>query len=117
MITKRIKQDCNPCASVPKEGELYKCVTTFGVTFELRYGYYDERERGSTPDVIYPDFIKDPLYTANGEPFATMMQDSCMYYKGNKYRTNDSVCGECEHFCRGEEWLGICRHVKKRKSG
>ena len=29
---------------VHQEGELYRVVTTFGKTFELRYGYYDERD-------------------------------------------------------------------------
>ena len=46
-------------ASEPKEGDLYAVVHTFGKTFELKYGYYDDMDRSGPPDVIYPDFIED----------------------------------------------------------
>ena len=60
--------------AIVKEGDLYKIITVFGKTFELRYGYYAENERQSkfnevTP--IYPDFRKDPLHTMEGYPFVT----------------------------------------------
>ena len=66
--------------AIVKEGDLYKIITVFGKTFELRYGYYAENERQSkfnevTP--IYPDFRKDPLHTMEGYPFVTQMQDVC----------------------------------------
>lgn len=102
-----------------KEGDLYKVVTTFGKTFVLRYGYYDESDRQSPlcgPAVIYPDFLKTPLYTENGEPFVTMMQDSCEHYKGETKRTPDSVCADCKHFHRGKEWFGICRCPHRQKT-
>lgn len=98
--------------SVHSDGELYRIVTTFGKTFELRYGYYDERDRQSplcAPAVIYPDFLKEPLYTASGEPFVTMMQDVCSHYYGDGPPTPDTTCAECRHFARGEEWFGICK--------
>ena len=101
----------------PKEGDLYKFVETFGKTFELRYGYYDERDRQSPlckPAIIYPDFIKEPLYTENGEPFVTMMQDACGHYKGNAKRTSDSTCSECKYFKQGEEWFGVCTCPKNK---
>lgn len=94
-----------------KEGDLYKAVTTFGKTFELRYGYYEERDRLNPlcePMLIYPDFIKERVYTDEGMPFVTMMQDTCKSYKGEARRTPDSTCAECKYFCRGEEWFGIC---------
>ena len=93
---------------VPKEGDLYKTVTTFGKTFELRYGYYSDMDRHTEPDVIYPDFLQSPLYTDGGEPLATVMQDACSYYKGQAERSEDSACAECLYFQRGEDWFGIC---------
>ena len=104
--------------SPPKEGELYKVVTTFGKTFELRYGYYDERDRQSPlcePAVIYPDFIRDPQFTDSGEPFVTVTQDACTYYKGSAKRTSDSTCAECRYFLQGEDWFGICTRNERKK--
>ncbi len=97
------------------EGEIYKVVTTFGKSFELRYGYYDDIDRNHSPDIIYPDFVKNPLYTDIGEPFVTMMQDACERYKGNLKRTPDTTCAECEYFKRGEEWFGICTCPQNRE--
>ena len=94
-----------------RDGDLYKTVTVHGKTFELRYGFYEEYEKSSRypePIPIYPKFRKEPLYTDEGEPFVTMMQDACPYYKGEKKRTADSTCDECKHFKHGEDWFGIC---------
>ena len=94
--------------NLPREGDLYCVVKTFGRSFELRYGYYDDRDRSRPPDVIYPDFLQEPIYTEKGEPFVTMMQDACRYYRSERVRHEDSLCSECEYFVRGEEWFGIC---------
>ena len=102
----------------PREGDRYKTVTTFGQTFELRYGYYCERDRQNPlcePAVIYPDFTSVPLYTETGEPFVTMMQDACPNYQGETDKTPDTTCSECEYFERGEDWLGICTCPKNKK--
>ena len=102
-----------------KEGDLYKVVTTFGKTFELRYGYYEERDRQSPlcrPVPVYPDFLKAPLYTDDGKPFVTMIQDACRCYKGTGKRTSDTTCSECTYFERGEEWFGICACAERRSS-
>ena len=102
-----------------KEGELYKIVTTYGKTFELRYGYYCDKDRENPlcePAVIYPDFTDKPLYTDNGEPFVTMMQDACRGYRGESKKTRDTTCAECKHFMRGEEWFGICVCPYNRKA-
>lgn len=101
-----------------EEGDLYKEVKTFGRTFELRYGYYGDQDRQNplcTPAVIYPDFTREPLYTDNGEPFVTMMQDNCPNYRGENSKTPDTTCSECEYFKRGEEWFGICTCEKNKK--
>ena len=57
----------------PKEGDLYKEITISGKTFRLLYGYYENFERENPfnePIPIYPDFIKEPQYTAEGIPIA-----------------------------------------------
>ena len=101
---------------VPSEGALYKIVTTFGKTFELRYGYYGEIDRGEPPDVIYPDFRAHPVYAESGEPFVTRMQDACRRFRGQGPRTEDSTCAECRHFRRGEEWFGLCTHPANKSA-
>lgn len=98
-----------------KEGDLYKIVTTFGKTFELRYGYYSDGDRRYDPDIIYPDFIQEPMYTDEGEPFVTMMQDTCKSYKGENKHTTDTTCEECKYFKRGEDWFGICTCPSNKK--
>ncbi len=91
------------------EGEIYKKVTAFEHTFELRYGYYEEFERENPavePMPIYPDFLKNPVYSNEGFPFVTKMQDSCMYYDG---KTDDFCeCAECRHYSHGSDLIGIC---------
>ncbi len=99
----------------PREGDLYRKVELFGKTFELRYGYYEDRDRHGPPDVIYPNFIEEPVYTSDGKPFVTMMQDACKYYAGNIDSGDDNICGDCEHFKRGEEWLGVCACTENRR--
>ena len=104
---------------VHQEGELYRVVTTFGKTFELRYGYYDERDRQNplcAPAVIYPDFQQVPLYTDTGQPFVTVMQDAGNGFKGENEQTPDTTCAECQHFAQGEDWFGICNCLKKRRN-
>ena len=115
MFSKLIQNDVPPTELTHKEGDLYKIITTYGKTFELRYGYYGECDRRYEPDVIYPDFIKEPLYTENGEPFVTMIQDVCKSYRGEAKRTPDTTCCECKYFQRGEDWIGLCSCPKNKK--
>ena len=98
-----------------REGEIYEVVNTFGKTFELKYGYYDDKDRSGPPDVIYPDFIQEPIYTDSGEPLVTMMQDACPYYKGNVKRMDDATCGECKYVLRDKAWFGLCRCPKNKR--
>ena len=111
MVRIHRETDASQDESKPREGDLYKVVVIFGKTFELRYGFYEERDRHSPlcePAIIYPNFIRDPLFTDEGEPFVTMMQDACEHYAGSEKRTRDSTCAECKHFRHGEEWFGAC---------
>ena len=93
----------------PKEGDLYKEVTISDKTFRLLYGYYESFERESPfndPIPIYPDFIKEPHYTAEGIPIATAMQNVCEFYNGKN--DEDSSCSDCVFFQKYEEQFGLC---------
>ena len=118
MLRKLIQNDFPPTELPHKEGDLYKVITTFGRTFELRFGYYEECDRQNplcNPVVIYPDFQKEPVYTEAGAPFVTMMQDACKSYHGDAKRTPDTTCAECTYFQRGEEWFGVCSCTKNKQ--
>ena len=118
MLSSLFQNNIQPREVTRKEGELYKVVTTFGKNFELRYGYYQECDRQSPlcdPVVIYPDFTKEPVYTDNGEPFVTMVQDACKSYSSKAKRTSDTTCCECKYFHSGEDWIGICTCLKNKK--
>lgn len=121
MLRTLLQNDIDTKESANKEGELYRSVTTFGKTFELRYGYYGEKDRENPlcePVPIYPDFVREPIYTDEGKPFVTMMQDACENYKGSARRSPDTTCAECRYFERGEEWFGVCKcsHNRERKN-
>ena len=97
-----------------RDGDLYKIVTVFGKTFELYYGYYDEMERNgkyTEPIPIYPSFLEAPLYTEDGYPFATAMQDICQYFCGSE---GEDSCFACRHFEAGEELIGKCKCERRR---
>lgn len=93
----------------PEEGLLYRCVTIYGHTFPLYYGYYEECDR-INPEVdpmpIYPDFLKEPRFTEQGHPFVTKMQDACPYYRGKAGKCRE--CADCKYYQHGDDLLGIC---------
>ena len=96
-----------------KDGELYKVVTVMGKAFELRYGYYEDFERArGEPIPIYPDFKSNPVYTEDGQPFVTQMQEPCIH---GESKFADAFCVDCRHFVQGEELIGICSCKKNRK--
>ena len=96
---------------IPKEGEIYRVLSIFGEIFELRYGYYEECDRQNPlcdPVPIYPDFIREPRFTKDGDPFVTMMQDVCEHFASEAEQNEDNGCADCDYFIQGEEMLGIC---------
>ena len=91
------------------EGNLYKILQVGGRAFPLYYGYYDECDRRNIlvePMPIYPDFLEEPSYTAEGFPFVTKMQDACGHYVGIENGCEE--CAECFWYRHGQELLGIC---------
>lgn len=102
--------------STPKEGELYKEITIAGKTFRLLYGYYENFERESSfnePMPIYPDFIKEPHYTAEGIPVTTAMQNVCEFYNGKS--DEDSSCLDCGFFQTYEDLFGLCNCPQNKR--
>ena len=103
--------------NAPKEGDLYKEVTIGGQVFRLVYGYYEEFEKESSfnePMPIYPDLIREPVFTAGGIPIVTAMQDACEKYQG---LSEGESCSECLFFQKEEELFGLCTcHERKNKT-
>jgi hypothetical protein len=115
MLKKLVHLEATPSA-VPKEGDLYKVIEFQGKVFEIRYGFYEEQDRHSQfaePMEIYPDFIKQPLYTDAGFPFVTAFQIPCAYF--SKQLDDNSTCDECACYRPGEDMIGLCECPKNRK--
>ena len=97
-----------------KEGDLYAVLNIHGHTVELRYGYYEERERAmGEPIPIYPDFKKHPLYTCEGYPLVTQMQDLCQHGTSSY---EDGCCFDCQHFRQSQDLIGICTNSKNKQA-
>lgn len=104
-------------ARIPREGELYAVVKLEDHTFELRYGYYEERERnGGEPCVIYPDLEAEPLYTRDGYRIVSAIQSVCPHYAAPEGRTEEDSCYTCSYFPSIKDEIGICRCKKMRKA-
>ena len=91
-----------------KEGSTYKLFSVEGHTFDIKYGYYEDYERDSmfgelVP--IYPDLAADPVYTEDGRPLVTKMQELCP--RGNSLYM-DGCCADCSHFSDREDLIGVC---------
>ena len=100
----------------PKEGDLFKVIVAHGKTFELRYGYYSDSDRDNPhiePMEMYPNFIENPQYTAEGVPFVTALQKNCEHFKGEP--NEDNTCYQCSYYEKCEELLGVCRCKARRK--
>jgi len=101
---------------LPQEGALYKDLTVAGHKFELRYGYYEECERQMCPPVvIFPDLMAQPLFSEEGYPLVTQVQDACPYYRANQ-GTEDHWCGDCIYYSGAHREIGICRCAQRRNS-
>ncbi len=99
-----------------RDGDLYSTFEIEGVTFAIYYGYPTESERlhGWEPSPIYPDFTVAPQYAPGGQPFATVYQDACEYYRPLLNKTDDHWCYNCEMFVKREKYIGICTCEKRR---
>lgn len=95
-----------------RDGDVYKTIDVENKSFEIKYGYYEEFERlSSEPVPIYPDFISRPIYTDNGTPFVTAMQQTCDHFEGGD---SEIGCYSCRYFSECEDLIGLCHHKEKR---
>lgn len=100
----------------PKEGDIYNVLQIGGHSFIIRYGYYDESERGnSEPIPIFPCFITEPKHTEEGMPLVTRIQDACEYYSAAEGE-GDGWCADCIYCPSWKEEIGICQHRARRKA-
>ena len=109
MLRELLKTDQSPDRKIPKEGDLFKIIELHGKRFEIRYGFYEEKDRHiwlAEPIPCYPDFILQPQHTDEGYPFVTAIQDVCSHFTGQQ--DANSTCGDCAAYQHGDELLGIC---------
>ncbi len=99
-----------------ESGSLYKIITVEDRKFEIRYGFYSdaERERWNEPTPIYPNFLKEPIYTGSGKPVARADQDVCEHYSPKPDESGEGWCNDCVHFEVKEDLIGICNCSSKR---
>ena len=99
-----------------QDGALCKIVEIDGVTFPIYYGYQSdgERLRGWEPTPQYPDFRREPRYTADGFPFVTVDQDVCEQFAPKPEISSEGWCNDCRDLERCEEFIGLCRCPKNR---
>ncbi|MBE5816130.1 MAG: hypothetical protein E7315_00200 [Clostridiales bacterium] len=117
MIRKLLGIEPQQSSYTPEEGDLFKRIELGGKCFEIRYGFYEECDRHTPlaePVAIYPDFTKKPEYTNEGQPFVTEMQTLCSCFDG--VRDQNSVCGDCIHYKKGDELIGICTCEENKKA-
>lgn len=102
--------------TLPKEGDLYKRYVVDDHTFEIRYGFYIEEERGRVePLPVFPDLVKDPVYTAAGEPVTALVQVPCGHYAPRQAERSEGWCGDCIHYDGGKEEMGRCLCPLRRR--
>ncbi len=82
------------------------------LTIPLRY----DKKSGRYMEV-YPDFIKDPVYTPEGHPIMLTLEDACAF--GEQKAANEPLvdCGSCRFYRQVQNALiGVCGCEKNRKN-
>ncbi len=102
---------------IPVEGQLYKVIHIDEHRFELRYGYNEEFERESgQPVVLFPDLGNNPVYTQDGYPVVSAVQDPCRYYTVPEKHMPEQWCADCVYYPGIHQEVGICRCEMRRKN-
>ena len=100
----------------PREGDIYDVVHVGGYDFIIRYGFYEEGERGaSDPIPIFPCFLADPVHTLEGYPLVTRIQDACEHYFPGENNKGDGWCADCVHCVGIHDAIGVCQCPNRRK--
>lgn len=102
--------------NIPKEGDLHSIVTIGPHTFELRYGYCDERDRSTgEPYILYPDLLSKPIYTEDGYRIVVALQSVCEYYAPADGQEEEDCCYTCSFYPDQKSELGICGCERMRR--
>lgn len=101
--------------NIPKEGDLHSIVTIGPHSFELRYGYCDERDRLSgEPYILYPNLQESPLYTDDGSRIVTALQSVCEHYVPLTGQEREDCCYTCSFYPDQQSEIGVCGCEKMR---
>lgn len=102
--------------NLPKEGDLHSIVTIDTHSFELRYGYCDERDRATgEPYILYPDLLSKPLYTSDGYRIVAALQSACSHYAPPPGGDREDCCYTCRYYPDRRAEIGACRCEMLRK--
>lgn len=104
----------------PREGDLHSIVTVGPHSFELRYGYCDERDRTTEePYILYPDLVSQPLYTEDGHRIVTALQSICCHYAPPRGGEWENCCYTCCYYPDHDAEIGICscEHMRQPDKG
>ena len=99
----------------PAEGDLYKTLTVAGHSFRIHYGYYaDEDRMHQEPMPIFPCLEQEPLYTEDGFPLVTCIQDACAHYAVHTDEPGNGWCCDCVFYSDAKDEIGICQCANNR---
>lgn len=102
--------------TLPREGDLHRVYIVDNLSFEIRYGYHEENERGRVePLPIFPDMVTDPVYTHSGIPVTAYVQAPCAHYTPRQQAYPEEWCGDCHHYGGGREKMGRCLCPERRR--
>lgn len=101
--------------NIPREGDLHSIVSIGPHSFELRYGYCDDRDRiTGEPYILYPDLRSQPLYTEYGYRIVAALQSICEYYAPLDSQEREDCCYTCSFYPSQHAEIGICSCEKMR---
>ncbi len=101
-------------AVIPCEGDLYKVIEVDNNTFQILYGYYEESERDRVePLPVFPDLKENPVYTSDGKPIVTAIQEPCEYYISKNENRSEEWCGDCISYLDADKEISICGCTEK----
>lgn len=102
--------------NIPREGDLHSVVTIGAHSFELRYGYCDERDRSTgEPYILYPDLLSKPCYTEDGYRIVAALQSICEHYTLPSGLEREDCCYTCDFYPDQQSEIGVCGCEEMRR--
>ncbi|MGI6499951.1 MAG: hypothetical protein ACOX1S_03560 [Anaerostipes sp.] len=97
------------------EGEVYKVYEIEDKSFTIYYGYYSDLDReGEVLLPIFPNFYLDPVYTKEGFPYCTRIQDTCHHYCCRHGGSGDGWCSDCVYYPDESMEIAVCMCNKRK---